>query len=120
MPGGRRQKYGAVPKAGFASTGEHDRAHALRLQVLAGVISDLQLQVTVPLVPGISYRLDFVYVETATRRRVWEDWKGVKTPVFKLKAKLWKLVGPGLLRITSRHGIEDVESERRTLSSPRR
>ncbi len=48
----------------------------------------------------ILYKPDFVIIEDG--KRVWIDVKGAATPVFNLKARLWKAYGPGDLRIVKR------------------
>jgi hypothetical protein len=71
-------------------------------------ILDLQLQVPFDLVVNgqkiCRYLADFVYTDVrpglAKPRRVVEDCKGVRTPVYKLKAKLMKAI----------HGIEILET----------
>lgn len=109
-------KYGAkaVVIAGirFPSKGEGDRYLYLRECERVGIISDLRLQVPFELYPpvyeqktltrgpragqtvngrllmgGMSYVADFVY-KLPDGRVVVEDYKGVQTPVFKIKYRL--------------------------------
>lgn len=88
-------KYGAVPTVvdgiKFASKGESNRYLELKAMQKAGVISELRLQPVFRIeVAGeliCKYRGDFLYRENG--REVVEDYKGVETPVFKLK---WKMV----------------------------
>ena len=92
----RPSKYRAKPTEvdgiTFASKGEAHRYRQLCLRVRAGEIRDLELQPRYPLVVnGVNvgtYVADFRYVETATGETVTEDFKGVRTPVFRLKSKL--------------------------------
>ncbi len=103
---GRPNKYGAR-KTRFGgrlydSKAEADRAAELALLVAAGVITDLEAQPRVELEPGIVWKLDFAYTERG--RRVHEDVKGIVTREAALKMKLWRLHGPGLLRIVKRRG----------------
>jgi hypothetical protein len=64
-------------------------------------IHALHRQTVVDLVPTkgakISMIPDYDYMEDGVR--VYVDVKGMETPVFKLKAKLWKTFGPGPLMI---------------------
>lgn len=99
----RQGKYGVASKAErtsregivFDSKGELARWEELRLLERAGEIFELCRQVKYQLVVnGVnlgSYKADFVYVEERTLaggRQVVEDFKGVRTPVYRLKAKL--------------------------------
>lgn len=76
----------------FASKKEAKRYGELRLLERAGQITDLRLQPRFPLrvndVLIATYVGDFHYQEKG--QWVVEDTKGVQTPVFKLKAKLFK------------------------------
>jgi len=92
-----RSKYGAKPVVvdghRFASTAEGNRYAVLKLQERAGEISDLRLQVRHKLSawghPICVYISDFDYV-TKAGMPVTEDVKGVATPTFKIKAKLFR------------------------------
>lgn len=83
----------------FDSKREAARYQELRLLERAGAITDLQLQVAIPLMgrdgplKGISgraltYRADFTYFETASSRNVVEDCKGFKTRDYLLKRSI--------------------------------
>jgi len=78
----------------FPSIGEMERYKELYLLERAGEISDLKLQPVIPLiVNGIrvgSYRADFRYLVTASDELVYEDFKGLRLPLFRLKKKLVK------------------------------
>lgn len=100
-------KYRAVPTVvdghRFASKAEARRYSELRLLEKAGKIRWLVLQPVFEFVVNehlvAKYRADFSYYESLSAVReqiVVEDVKGVKTPVYKLKAKLMKAL----------HGIE--------------
>lgn len=102
-----RNKYGAVRTMldgiRFDSKREADRYAQLRLLEVAGHITNLQHQVPYDLhalggVQVARYVADFVYRDERTQRLVVEDVKGVKTPVFRLKAKWLK----------AEHGIEVI------------
>ncbi len=95
----RQGKYGVAPKTErtsregvvFDSKGELVRWEELRLLERAGEVSELRRQVKYPLdVGGVkvgSYTADFSYLDCRGRHVV-EDFKGVRTPVYRLKAKL--------------------------------
>ena len=99
----RRNKFGAVATVvdgiRFHSKGEAKRWQELRLLQRAGEISQLKRQVSFPMFIGCeqicTLILDFTY-ETKPRKagerwtEVFEDFKGVRTPEYKLKAKLFK------------------------------
>ena len=86
----------------FPSKREKNRWVILRLMERAGQISDLQRQVSYPVVVNgqkvCRYVADFVYVESG--RTVVEDCKGVRTPIYNLKKRLVKAV----------HGIDILET----------
>ncbi len=103
---GRRSKFNAkrteVDGITFASKAEARRYSELRLMEKAGKISALVLQPTIPLMAAsvdfdgepcwvptfvANYVADFRYRDTATDKVVWEDVKGFKTPVYRLKKK---------------------------------
>lgn len=94
-----RSKYGAVPTVvdgvRFASKREARRFRQLQLLARAGHINALELQPVYHLhalggVKVARYVADFRYLDERTGLRVVEDVKGVKTPVFRLKAKWLK------------------------------
>ena len=97
-PKPKRLKFGNVPTwvdgIRFDSAGEAERWQALEILEKAGVIKDLMRQVTFNLtVNGIliaDYRADFVYYQDGSR--VVEDWKGVRTDEFRMKANLMKAI----------------------------
>lgn len=87
----------------FASKGEAMRYLDLRRLEQAGHIRNLRLQVAYPLaVNGFklcTYVADFVYEEAGTT--IVEDFKGIKTAIFRLKAKMMKALLGIELRITT-------------------
>lgn len=95
----------------FDSFSEATRYKDLFVAQKAGHISDLTVHPPFELQPAftdhngkrrraIVYEADFSYVDKATGKRVIEDVKGLETPVFKLKYKLFLYRYPGLdLRI---------------------
>lgn len=82
----------------FASKHEAERYCELKLLLKAGAIKDLRFQVPYELQPhfrwngktirAINYVADFVYIDTKTGKEIVEDAKGVRTPEYKLKAKM--------------------------------
>ena len=86
----------------FDSKKESKRYEKLKEMQQAGLISGLRLQVSFKLeVSGhliCRYRADFAYVQG--NRRIIEDVKGMKTPVYELKRKLMLAI----------HGIEIRET----------
>lgn len=64
-------------------------------------IHELHRQIVVRLIKTkgamISMIPDYAFMENGVR--IYIDVKGMETPVFKLKARLWKTFGPGPLRI---------------------
>lgn len=82
----------------FASKKEAKRYLDLKVLLRAGQISDLELQPKFPLVVSgkkvCTYVADFAYTEN--RKRIVEDVKGVKTPVYRLKRKLLLALVPDL------------------------
>lgn len=103
-----RNKYGAKSVDGFPSKLEAAVYHLLKLRERAGEISDVQRQQTVVLQEGprdqrITYRVDFSYYCKNTRQTIWAEAKGVATDVWKMKVKMWRVHGPGLLEVYGGH-----------------
>jgi hypothetical protein len=102
-----RSKYGNQPVEydgrRFASKRERDRYYMLKRREQAGEIIGLECQVRFKLSIGsqhiCDYIADFRYGIRATGEIVIEDAKGVRTPVYRLKAKLMRAC----------HGIEVQE-----------
>lgn len=78
----------------FDSLKEASRWEELKLLVRAGEIKDLKRQVPIEIVPktdkfrAVRYIADFTYTLTKNGQPVWEDVKGMKTDLYKLKKKL--------------------------------
>lgn len=76
----------------FHSLKEARRYGELKLLERAGKVSELALQVKMPIeINGkhiCNYFADFVYTDIATNKVTIEDTKGVRTPLYKLKKKL--------------------------------
>lgn len=84
----------------YDSLAERDFALELAALETAREISDVQTQPRIELEPGIFFKPDFSWLERG--RRVYCDVKGVTTARFHLICKLWRLHGPGPLRIVKR------------------
>ena len=100
----RGQKFGATRTnhAGrsFASKLEASVFDLLTLREKAGEIRDIRCQHTVDLGFDIRWRVDYSFEEVATSERVWAEAKGLETPDYALKLKLWRNgCGPGRLEI---------------------
>ena len=84
----------------FDSKAEAQRYCELKIMQRAGYISGLTLQPEYELIPAYKkdgktvrktvYKADFSYYDNYTGETVIEDVKGVKTPVYKLKKKLFE------------------------------
>lgn len=94
-----KSKYWNIQTNGYDSKKEADRAFQLQCLEKAGMISDLQEQVTFVLQDGyynnkgekiqpITYVADFTY--TRKDESIVEDVKGLKTQVYRIKKKLFE------------------------------
>lgn len=83
----------------FDSKKESERYLELKLLQEAGEIHDLELQVSFPLMINgrkiCSYRSDFTY-KVQNEKMIVEDVKGYKTPVYRLKKKMFEACYPWL------------------------
>jgi hypothetical protein len=88
-------KYRAIRTNGFASKKEATRFQELKLLEKSGEIRGLECQVRFPLKVNnqlvCTFVADFCY-RLKNAAMVTEDVKGVRTPVYKLKAKLMKAI----------------------------
>ena len=86
----------------FHSQGEFKRYLELKLLEAANKISELKLQPKYPLVVDKSlvcnYIADFEYLEDGVL--ITEDFKGMITPMFRLKRKLFEILYKRKLRLT--------------------
>jgi hypothetical protein len=103
MPSKYRAVKTAIDGVIFDSKKEAARYQELKLMERAGLISELEMQPEFELIPAYStkdgqkvrkivYRADFRYMDRATKTRIVEDVKGMKTAIYKLKKKilLWR------------------------------
>ena len=98
----QRSKYGnrkiTIDGITFDSTKEAQRYGELKMLQRAGKISDLELQKPFELIPKMPgeracyYIADFDYLDQETGKRVVEDVKGYKDPVYRIKRKLMQYV----------------------------
>lgn len=92
-------KYGAkrteVDGITFASKAEARRYQTLKMELAHGLIKNLELQPKFPITVNgykiCTYIADFRY-DMPNGTKIVEDVKGVRTPIFNLKAKLLKAV----------------------------
>lgn len=84
----------------FDSLKEAGRYNELQWLQKAGLIKDLQTQVTFELIPkqgderAVKYKADFVYFDIENDLKVVEDTKGFKTKDYIIKRKLMKYLYP--------------------------
>lgn len=100
---GGKSKYNArkttIDGITFDSAREAKRYQELKLMERAGIIRDLQRQVRYELIPAFdvggkhyrptAYIADFTYTDAKTGKKVVEDVKGMRTDVYRLKAKMF-------------------------------
>ena len=106
----KQNKYGnqktTVDGITFDSRKEASRYQELNMLEKAGEIVGLVRQQRIELIPktklykAVSYVPDFIYFDKKTGKTVYEDCKGYRTEVYKLKKKL----------LYWRHGIEITET----------
>jgi hypothetical protein len=95
----KHRKYGntkvtAADGSVYDSKREYARGRDLILLERCGEIRDLKRQVPIELIPkqkgerATTWVADFTYVIVATEEEVWEDAKGFKTEVYRIKRKL--------------------------------
>lgn len=80
----------------FPSKAEADRYVELSILKQSGIIKDFELQPVFKLYAGIKYIADFKVIYPDGRVE-FEDVKGVETPVFRLKLKLFKADYPDVI-----------------------
>jgi len=107
----RRNKYNArkvkIDGHVFDSIAESQYYAELKLRQRAGDLKILELQPKVYLTRAkILMKLDFLIERDG--EKVWIDVKGMPTPVFNLKKRLWKHYGPGKLEVVYKNKIEVV------------
>lgn len=103
----KRSKYGAnkVTHGTWSCDSGMERdfgAGHLRYQELAGELNDIRHHVKIPLLPNISYEVDYVTFNLKTREDDYHEVKGFEDAVWKIKRKLWGWFGPGKLFVWKR------------------
>ena len=100
----------------FDSKAEAEYYFELKLRERAGQIKILEIQPAVYMTDArILYRADFLIEEDGVKKYI--DVKGVETPVFKLKKKLWVYYGMGILQIVSKEKFGFTSIQVRTKES---
>ena len=101
----KRTEYGGVM---YDSKAEAEYAERLDRQQFVGVICWWLRQVTIPLGPDFSTRVDFLVADfNGLNRTVYAvEIKGVETREFKRVRKLWPKYGPFPLRIVKKGNVE--------------
>lgn len=97
--GTRKPKYGV--KSGCMSRLEMAVNQYLLLRQKNGEIKDLKKQVNIHLTKArILYIPDFEFFDLKQNKTVWAEAKGIETPSWRIKRRLWKAgYGPGNLEI---------------------
>jgi len=77
-----------------------------------GLISELELQPKVYLTSArILYKPDFKFFDVTLQIPVYVDVKGMTTPVFQIKKRLWRHYGAGILRLVKKGVVtEEVKT----------
>ena len=84
----------------FASKGEAALFDSLKFLEKIGEIKDIQVQDHVHLTKSRILSIpDFKVIDTKTELPIWYEFKGFETDVWRIKRRLWKNYGPGLLKI---------------------
>lgn len=84
----------------FASKGESRCYDMLVLEEQAGLISNIRAQASVYLTDArILYKPDFCVFDHKLNEDVYVEYKGMETPVWRIKRRLWMHYGPGRLRV---------------------
>lgn len=98
--GRKRNKFSNQRTSGFASKLEHAVYVILQDQEKLGLISDIKCQVQVHLTNAeILYKPDFSIFDNELNQTVYVEAKGMVTPSWAIKKRLWKKYGPGILKI---------------------
>lgn len=101
----------------FASQFEAQVFALLQLLEKQGEISKLTCQPKVYLTRAkILYKPDFSAIDAKTGKTIFIEAKGMETPTYKIKKRLWRYYGPGVLHVYKRRKgyptcVETVEGE---------
>ena len=111
------KKNSTINNYGYDSAAERARHKELLSMEDAGIISDVEDHPRIELEPGIYYKADFGYNEK--ERPVYEDVKGVMSERFSIIIKIWRIHGPGVLRILKRKNSSSKFKLIKTINSRR-
>ena len=95
----------------FRTEALESRARELWKATKAGAIDSLRFHPKLKLSPAkVPFTADFYYLEHG--REIWEDYKTERDPRMRDIVRLWKVWGPGILRLTStRRGKTVIRNE---------
>ena len=104
-----KKKYNSVTKTidghKFNSVAEAECYLMLKLLERNGQIKIIELQPKVYMTNArILFILDFLIEQNG--EKIYIEFKGFETPVYKIKKRLWRHYGKGLLRILKKRGFE--------------
>ena len=71
----------------------------LKLLERAGEIDSIECQITTHLTAGITHKTDFKYFDNKLGEIVWGEYKGFEDQRWRDIRKLWKVYGPGRLKV---------------------
>lgn len=105
----RQNKFNAVrvQHAGrsFASKGERDCFEYLKMLERAGEVENIECQVTTKLTAGITHKTDFRCWDNLRNEPLWVEYKGFSDQRWRDIKKLWKIYGPGRLKVFGGYGL---------------
>ena len=89
----------------FDSKGEAGLYNLLAIRQSKKEISEIKIQDVVYLTDArIMYKPDFRFINLATGKHEWAEYKGFETSDWKLKFRLWEHYGPGPLHVYKGYG----------------
>lgn len=89
----------------FASKGEAGLFDYIKLLERAGEVELIQAQARIKLEPFDIYMIpDFKVLDRKTGSIIYYEYKGFETPEYRLKRKIWMVVGPARLRVFKGYG----------------
>jgi hypothetical protein len=105
---GKKHKFNAkrVEKAGvwFDSKAESRHHDEMLIRERAGEIRIEKIHDRVHLTADVHLVADFRVWDFSLNQQVWEEYKGVPSKEWQIKKKLWRVHGPGLLRVYYKTG----------------
>lgn len=89
----------------FPSLGEGKCYNYLKQCERDNEIKILKLQDPIKLTKAnIVFIVDFKVFDIKLNKEIWCEFKGVEPPVYRIKRRLWKAYGPGVLRVYKSKG----------------